>query len=75
MFTSLLTHSPSMLYTIYKGGDIMKRIGVVIPAITDNLQKELLDGIFHTASANDCDVIVLTTATNGLDFHMQSEIM
>lgn len=64
-----------MLYTIYKGGDIMKRIGVVIPAITDNLQKELLDGIFHTASANDCDVIVLTTATNGLDFHMQSEIM
>ncbi len=75
MSTPLLTHSPSMLYTIYKGGDIMKRIGVVIPAITDNLQKELLDGIFHTASANDCDVIVLTTATNGLDFHMQSEIM
>ncbi|MBR3629030.1 MAG: substrate-binding domain-containing protein [Oscillospiraceae bacterium] len=53
----------------------MKRIGVVIPAITDNLQSELLGGITATAAAAGCDVIVLTTATNGLDFHMQSEIM
>ena len=53
----------------------MKRIGVVIPAITDNLQTELLDGIFRTASAAGVDVIVLTTATSGLDFHVQSEIM
>lgn len=53
----------------------MKRIGVVIPAITDNLQSELLDGIFKCAAAADCDVIVFTTATNGLDFHIQSEIM
>ena len=53
----------------------MKRIGVIIPAITDNLQTELLDGIFRTAYAADCDVVVLTTATNGLDFHIQNEIM
>ncbi len=53
----------------------MKRIGVIIPAITDNLQTELLDGIFRTASAADCDVVVLTTATNGLEFHIQNEIM
>ena len=50
----------------------MKRIGVVIPAITDNLQSELLGGITATAAAAGCDVIVLTTATKGLDFHMQS---
>ena len=37
----------------------MKRIGVIIPAITDNLRTELLDGVFKTASAADCDVIVL----------------
>ncbi len=53
----------------------MKRIGVIIPAITDNLQNELLDGIYTTASSAGCDVIVLTTATNGLEFHVQSEIM
>ena len=53
----------------------MKRIGVVIPSITDDLQTQLLDGIFRTASAADCDVIVLTTMTNGLEFHVQSEIM
>ena len=53
----------------------MKRIGVIIPAISDNLQSELLDGIYQTAAAADCDVIVLTTATSGLDFHVQSEIM
>ena len=53
----------------------MKRIGVLIPAITDNLQSELLDGIYRTAAAADCDVIVVTTATSGLDFHIQSEIM
>ena len=53
----------------------MKRIGVIIPAITDNLQTELLDGVFKTASAADCDVIVLTTMTNALDFHIQTEIM
>lgn len=53
----------------------MKRIGVIIPAITDNLQTELLDGIFRTAYAADCDVVVLTTATNGLEFHIQNEIM
>lgn len=53
----------------------MKRIGVIIPAITDNLQSKLLDGIYRTAAAADCDVIVVTTATSGLDFHIQSEIM
>ncbi|MBQ6252655.1 helix-turn-helix domain-containing protein [Ruminococcus sp.] len=53
----------------------MKRIGVIIPSITDGLQVELLDGIFKTASAADCDVIVLTTATNGMEFHIQNEIM
>ena len=53
----------------------MKRIGVIITAITDNLQTELLDGVFKTASAADCDVIVLTTMTNALDFHIQTEIM
>ena len=53
----------------------MKRIGVVIPAITDNLQTELLTGITAAAAEAGCDVIVLTTATNGLEFHMQSEIM
>jgi len=53
----------------------MKRIGVIIPAITDNLQTELLDVIFRTAYAADCDVAVLTTATNGLEFHIQNEIM
>lgn len=53
----------------------MKRIGVIIPSITDGLQIELLDGIFKTASAANFDVIVLTTATNGLEFHIQNEIM
>ena len=53
----------------------MKRVGVIIPSITDGLQIELLDGIFKTASAADCDVIVLTTATNGLEFHIQNEVM
>lgn len=53
----------------------MKRIGVVIPAIVDNLQNELLGGISRTAHAAGCDVIVLTTATNGLEFHIQSDIM
>ncbi|MBR6385008.1 MAG: helix-turn-helix domain-containing protein [Ruminococcus sp.] len=53
----------------------MKRIGVIIPAITDFLQNELLDGIFKTASSAGFDIIVLTTATNGLEFHVQSEIM
>ena len=53
----------------------MKRIGVIVPAITDNLQSELLDGIFRTASGAGFDVIVLTTATNGLEFHIQNEIM
>ena len=53
----------------------MKKIGVVIPSITDDLQTQLLDGIVRTASAEGCDVIVLTTVTNGLDFHVQSEIM
>ena len=58
-----------------KRGDSMKRIGVVIPAITDNLQTELIDGIFKTASAAGYDVIVLTTVTNGMEFHIQNEIM
>ncbi len=53
----------------------MKRIGVVIPAITDDLQSKLLDGIFRTASHAGCDVIVLTTATNGLEFHIQNDTM
>ncbi|MBR6242634.1 MAG: substrate-binding domain-containing protein, partial [Ruminococcus sp.] len=53
----------------------MKRIGVIIPAVTDDLQSELLDGIFRTASAAGYDVIVLTTATNGLEFHIQNDIM
>lgn len=53
----------------------MKRIGVLIPSITDDLQTQLLDGIFRTVSAAGCDVIVLTTLTNGLEFHIQSEIM
>ncbi|MCR4646957.1 MAG: substrate-binding domain-containing protein [Oscillospiraceae bacterium] len=53
----------------------MKRIGVIIPAITDNLQSELLDGIYRTAAAAGCDVIVVTTATSALEFHIQSEIM
>lgn len=53
----------------------MKRIGVIIPAITDNLQSELLESIYRTASAAGCDVIVLTTATTGLEYHVQSEIM
>ena len=58
-----------------KRGDIVKRIGVIIPAITDRLQSELLDGIYKTASSAGYDVIVLTTATNGLEFHIQNEIM
>ena len=53
----------------------MKRIGVIIPAVTDNLQNELLESIYRTASAAGCDVIVLTTATTGLEYHVQSEIM
>ena len=53
----------------------MKRIGVIVPAIVDNLQSELLDGIFRTASDAGFDVIVLTTASSGLEFHIQNEIM
>ena len=64
-----------MRYTLIKDGDTMKRIGVIIPAVTDDLQSELLDGIFRTASAAGYDVIVLTTATNGLEFHIQNDIM
>ena len=52
------------MYNTVKDGDTMKRIGVIIPSITDGLQVELLDGIYKTASAADCDIIVLTTATN-----------
>ena len=53
----------------------MIRIGVIIPAITDNLHNEILNGIHKTALASGCDVIVFTTATNGLEFNIQSEIM
>lgn len=63
------------MYNTVKDGDTMKRIGVIIPSITDDLQVELLDGIYKTASAADCDIIVLTTATNGMEFHIQNEIM
>ena len=63
------------MYNTVKDGDTMKRIGVIIPSITDGLQVELLDGIYKTASAADCDIIVLTTATNGMEFHIQNEIM
>lgn len=39
----------------------MIRIGVIIPAITDNLHNEILNGIHKTALASGCDVIVFTT--------------
>ena len=71
----LLDSRTEMLYTDKKGGDCMKRIGVVIPAITEDLQSELLDSIYRTAAAAGCDVIVLTTATTGLEYHVQSDMM
>ena len=53
----------------------MKRIGVLIPAIAERMQHELLNGIHRTASAAGYDVVVLTTATSGLDYHIQSDMM
>ena len=53
----------------------MKRIGVLIPAITERMQSELIDGIFRTARTAGFDVIVLTTATSGMDYHFQSDMM
>ena len=47
----------------------MKRIGVVIPAITDNLQTELLTGITAAAAEAGCDVIL------GVDAHAAAHIL
>ena len=58
-----------------KGSDSMKQIGLIIPAITEDSHRELIESIYRTAVAANCDVILLTTATTGLEYHIQSEMM
>lgn len=45
----------------------MKQIGVLIPAIVDPLQTELIESIYETAASCGYDVIVLTNTTNAYD--------
>ena len=45
----------------------MKKIGILISAIIDPLQTELIEAIYETAAAYGYDVIVMTNTTNAHD--------
>lgn len=57
------------------GGGVMKRIGVIIPAVTDDHKRTMLESIAKTASAFGVEIVVLTTLTDGLPHQIQSRIM
>ena len=45
----------------------MKQIGILIPAILDPLQTELIESVYETAASYGYDVLVLTNTTNAHD--------
>ncbi len=45
----------------------MKQIGILIPAIIDPLQTELIEAVYETAASYGYDVLVMTNTTNAHD--------
>ena len=45
----------------------MKQIGILIPAILDPLQNELINSVYDTVLRFDYDVLVITNTTNAYD--------
>ena len=45
----------------------MKQIGILIPAVLDPLQNELINSVYGAVSKYGYDVLVITNTTNAYD--------
>ena len=50
-----------------------RKIGVVIPAVVDSLESELLSEIYNCASRLGYDIIVFTNSSNSLDSFLEND--
>ena len=50
-----------------------RKIGVVIPAVADSLESELLSEIYNCASRLGYDIIVFTNSSNSLDSFLEND--
>lgn len=49
------------------------KIGVIIPAVTDPMESELLNEIYNHASPLGYDIIVFTNSSNSFDYFIQND--